>query len=533
MTALELTLKRLSPRFAQKPIAWPSVAIRSAALILFCALLVPLFVRDDVFAWSLGIFYISYDTGLLIFTALKIRNLKAGPAPETASSGQATQKPSLAIIVAAHNEAPVLSATIEALRAQSDPPDLIIIADDGSTDATGAVLAHYYQLEAPPLGALSAPSPRAPNLHWLRLSHGGKARALNQAIPLAETDIVITVDADTKLDQGAVAAMRAAFASEPQLVAATGVLTPTCGQGAQKQRALNSPQSDGERGANLKSKVALEASEPKTSLGLECDNEIDPNRSSPDALARVFAWFQRYEYIRNFLSRYAWMEARGLLLISGAFAAFRRDALIEVGGFDPDCLVEDYELIHRLYRRAADQNHDWRIRVIGAAHAHTDAPATPMSFLRQRRRWFSGFLETQHWNRDMIGNPRFGSLGRAMMPVKTMDTLQPIFGLAAFVILIGFVARGDFTISLAVLGFMGAKILIDLCFHLWSLRIYARWTGQERLGARPALLAVFLEPFTFQLLRHAGAAWGWIGFLTGHRIWGRRSRLPQTATAEA
>ena len=32
----------------------------------------------------------------------------------------------------------------------------------------------------------------------------------------------------------------------------------------------------------------------------------------------------------------------------------------------------------------------------------------------------------------MIGNPRFGSLGTAQMPVKTLDTLQPIYGIAAF-----------------------------------------------------------------------------------------------------
>ncbi|MFM9785710.1 glycosyltransferase, partial [Streptomyces scabiei] len=88
---------------------------------------------------------------------------------------------------------------------------------------------------------------------------------------------------------------------------------------------------------------------------------------------------------RNFLSRYAWMQERGLLLISGAFAAFRREAVVRVGGFDPDCLVEDYELIHRLYRHSADHDLGWTIRVIGGATARTDAPASPMAFLRQRR----------------------------------------------------------------------------------------------------------------------------------------------------
>jgi cellulose synthase/poly-beta-1,6-N-acetylglucosamine synthase-like glycosyltransferase len=309
-----------------------------------------------------------------------------------------------------------------------------------------------------------------PTLKWARLPHAGKARALNQTIRLVDTDLVFTVDADTLLDPGAVRAMRNAFGAEPELVAATGVLTPICG---------------------------------------------------PSLSGRFFQWFQGYEYIRNFLSRYAWMNLNSLLLISGAFAAFRRGAIVTVGGFDGECLVEDYELIHRLHRHAIDNKLDWRVRVIGEAQAQTDAPATLPAFLRQRRRWFSGFLQTQYWNRDMIGNDRFGKLGTAMMVVKTFDTMQPIYGLSAFAILVIFLAIGKFAIVWPILIIMLAKILLDLCFHLWSLGIYARWTGQPPSKLRPALLAVFLEPFTFQLLRHAGAVWGWVQFLAGRDNWGR------------
>jgi cellulose synthase/poly-beta-1,6-N-acetylglucosamine synthase-like glycosyltransferase len=218
------------------------------------------------------------------------------------------------------------------------------------------------------------------------------------------------------------------------------------------------------------------------------------------------------------------MQLDCLLLISGAFAAFRRQALLTVGGFDPDCLVEDYELIHRLHRHATDRNLGWRVRVIGEAQALTDAPSTLPAFLRQRRRWFTGFLQTQFWNRDMIGNKRFGNLGTAMMPVKTLDTLQPIYGLTAFGILIYFIVIGKFLIALPILLVMLTKILIDLTFHLWSLGIYARWTGTPQFKLRPALLAVFAEPFSFQLIRHAGAVWGWVGFLGGSNTWRREHR---------
>ena len=383
------------------------------------------------------------------------------------------------MIVAAHNEAGVLGLTIEALADQAEPPELILLADDGSSDDTPAVLKRLYGLETPALGEMSGPAPGMPSLRWLRVPHGGKARALNAALLHADTEVVLTVDADTLIAPGALTAMRGAFAVEPALVAATGVLAPICG---------------------------------------------------PTPMARLFQWFQSYEYVRNFLSRHAWEGQRGLLLVSGAFAAFRRSAVIEVGGFDPDCMVEDYELIHRLHRHAADTGQDWTVRVIGGALASTDAPASPMAFLRQRRRWFGGFLQTQHWNRDMVGNAHYGRLGTRMLVVKALDTLQPVYGMAAFVILVVLVATGRFGLALPILLIMVIKVVVDLAFHLWSLGIYKRWTGQTRgLEIGPALLASFAEPFSFQLLRHAGAIWGWFAFLSGRERWVRNERTALVA----
>ncbi|WP_010160520.1 glycosyltransferase family 2 protein [Sphingomonas sp. PAMC 26617] len=468
MTSLAQTLVVESPRHTPRRIPFASRAVGAVGPVLFIALLIQAFERQGVAVWSIGIAYILYDTALLLFTAWNIRGLRHAPAAVP------VQNSSFGVIVAAHNEAGVIAAAIDRLAGQAQSPDLILIADDGSSDATAEVLSRRYGLAVPPLGGITERSAVLPALRWLRLPHGGKARALNEAMLRIDTTVVLTVDADTLLEPGAIAAMRAAFAAEPELVAATGVLAPICG---------------------------------------------------PDLQGRLFQWFQSYEYVRNFLSRHAWEQLGSLLLISGAFAAFRRDAVVAVGGFDPDCMVEDYELIHRLHRHAVDHGHDWRVRVVGGALARTDAPASPMAFLRQRRRWFGGFLQTQYWNRDMVGARRFGWLGTAMLPVKALDTLQPIYGLAAFAILIGLVVTGRFAVALPILAVMVAKIAIDLSFHLWSLGIYKRWTGQrDGLSLLPALVAAIAEPFSFQLLRHAGAVWGWHAFLTGRESWGQQRR---------
>jgi cellulose synthase/poly-beta-1,6-N-acetylglucosamine synthase-like glycosyltransferase len=448
------------PRYLVGPLIW------TVAVVLFVALFAQGFVRTGVGAWSVGLVYILYDTALVGFVARKTRVI-AAPAMTTPEPHATTTA-----IIAAYNEAPVIVATIEALRRQVPPPDRIIVADDGSDDDTAAILRKTYALAVPALGTLSPPSPTASSLRWLRMPRGGKAVTLNHALGLIETDLVITVDADTLLEDGALAAMRTAFDSEPALVAATGVLHPICGDSVS---------------------------------------------------GHIFQWFQTYEYVRNFLSRYAWMETNSLLLISGAFAGFRRDSLVRIGGFDPDSLVEDYEVMHRLHRFSRDNGLGWTVRVIGAAQASTDSPGSLMPFLRQRRRWFAGFLQTQYWNRDMIGNGRYGALGTAMLPVKALDTVQPLYGLAAFGLLLFFVISGNLRIALPVIIAMAAKVVIDLSWLLWSLRLYRQWTG-KRIGTGGALLAALVEPFTFQLLRHAGAAWGWIVFLTGRQVWGVSSR---------
>jgi cellulose synthase/poly-beta-1,6-N-acetylglucosamine synthase-like glycosyltransferase len=467
ITDLQASFNAASPR--RHPAATPvaSVLIHGGILLLWLGLLARAWF-PGLLGWSAGMVYIAYDTALLGFTAWQTFRLTRPPtAPPSLTSITA------GVILAAHNEAAVLPIALTALMRQTDRADIILIADDGSTDTTAEVLAPY-GLAQPRLGDI-ATSTTIPGLRWLRLPHHGKASALNAAIPRLETDIILTVDADTLLEPGAVAAIRAAFAADPGLVAATGVLAPVCAR---------------------------------------------------TATGRLFQWFQTYEYIRNFLSRFAWMRADGLLLISGAFAGFRRDAVLAVGGFDADCLVEDYELVHRLRRYAGQHGLHWRTAVLGDALARTDAPSSTAAFLRQRRRWFGGFLQTQFWYRDMVGNPAYGRLGTWMLPVKAADTLQPIFGLTAFALLVDYVATGRLAILVPVGGIILCKIAIDLCFHLWSVHLYRRWTGGKTGNSFAyAFLAAIVEPFSFQLLRHLGATLGWVMFLGRQRGWGRQVRV--------
>jgi hypothetical protein len=131
---LESRWRVLSPRLSPPPTPWPSYAIHGATLVLWLLLLAAPFGLKGVFVWSAGIVYAAYDTILLVFTFLETLALLR-PTPG-ASPG--LPRPTLAVLVAARNEAAVLPDTLKSLLAQAEPPDEIVVVDDGSTDATPA-----------------------------------------------------------------------------------------------------------------------------------------------------------------------------------------------------------------------------------------------------------------------------------------------------------------------------------------------------------------------------------------------------------
>jgi cellulose synthase/poly-beta-1,6-N-acetylglucosamine synthase-like glycosyltransferase len=433
------------------------------AAVLLVTVLVAAWVMPPPWSWAVGLVYIGYDTWLLSTMVLASRQALRKTSPVEAVSGV---RPGLAVIVAARNESLVLPRSIDAVLAQSDLPDRLLIVDDGSTDGTSSLLSSRYGVVFE--GDLGR-SASHPVLQVLRKPNSGKARSLNEALQRVTEEVVVTLDADTYLEQGALAAIRHEFAAFPELAAACGVLRPVC----------------------------------ERTLG-----------------GRLFELYQRFEYLRGFLWRLAWMNQGTLILISGAFAAFRREKLAAVSGFDPDSLVEDYELLFRLYRAAGDAGVPIEVRVIGEARATTDAPGSLSLFVRQRTRWYAGYLQTMFRYRDMVGAPRYNRLGRFHLRVKTADTLLPVYGLAALVVFAGLLMTGHH-VGGVVLGAIIAKLGFDLMCHFYSLMLYQRWLGHRlTLGvAGRALLATLTEPLAFQILRQLSAVLGWSAFLRGRIEW--------------
>jgi cellulose synthase/poly-beta-1,6-N-acetylglucosamine synthase-like glycosyltransferase len=238
------------------------------------------------------------------------------------------------------------------------------------------------------------------------------------------------------------------------------------------------------------------------------------------AWAGFFQFFQTFEYARGFLWRFTWMQYDMLLLISGAFAAYRRSVLESAGGFDKRSWVEDYELTHRVYRDSYDSGNPITVRTLSGARGTTDAPAAIDTFLNQRRRWFAGFIATHFKYHDMVGNGRYGAVGRYMLCLKTVDLLLPIYALASAVILVVLLLIHH-SLDTFIVKVIIAKLIFDLTLHAYSIVLYQCWLGiplSRKLWIQ-SIGASLSEPFVFQIMRQLGAVFGWLAFLRRKIDW--------------
>jgi hypothetical protein len=105
--------------------------------------------------------------------------------------------PSVTMIIAAYNEEAVIAAKLDNTLAQTHPADRleIIVASDGSTDRTNAIVGSYGE-----------------RVRLLALARAGKTSAQNRAVAEATGEIIVFSDATTIYDPGTVSALVANFA---------------------------------------------------------------------------------------------------------------------------------------------------------------------------------------------------------------------------------------------------------------------------------------------------------------------------------
>ena len=229
-------------------------------------------------------------------------------------------------------------------------------------------------------------------------SAGCKADAINAGINAASSPYVCVVDADSILEKDSLSRIMAGIMSDPERVVAVGGIV----------RILNGSKVEG---AELK-EVGL----PKTHIEM----------------------LQVIEYLRAFLvGREAWAAFNLLPIISGAFGIFRRDLLMKIGGFRPDAVGEDFDLVVRLHRYLHDHGIAYHINFIPDPTCWTEAPSDYKSLAQQRARWHKGLLDTLWSARDMLFRQRYGRVGWVILPYMWLfECFSPVLELFGYVTIV-------------------------------------------------------------------------------------------------
>ncbi|UGX88452.1 glycosyltransferase family 2 protein [Phyllobacterium meliloti] len=155
---------------------------------------------------------------------------------------------------------------------------------------------------------------------------GGKASGINLACAFAKGDIIINVDCDCSFDRFAIEYLLEPFAN--------------------------------------------------SKVGAVC-GDIAPRNSS----ASIITQFQEIEYLQSIsVGKRIASAVNQVVCASGAFSAFRRIALNDVGGFDVGG-GEDLDVTIRFRLKG------WLIEYAPDAICYTDVPVTAFQYIRQRLRW--------------------------------------------------------------------------------------------------------------------------------------------------
>jgi cellulose synthase/poly-beta-1,6-N-acetylglucosamine synthase-like glycosyltransferase len=315
--------------------------------------------------------------------------------------------PPLTILVPAYNEQVTIAESVLSFLTLQYPRHEVVLVNDGSPDRTMEILIAEYDLyEVPPafpVAIATKPvrayyrSRRFSKLLVIDKENGGKADSLNAAANAARYPYVLAVDADTLIEPDALLRLARPFLLGKSVAAVGGTI-----------RVANSC---------------------KIEYGRVVEAGVD---------RRWLPGIQTVEYLRAFLfGRLGWNRLGGNMIISGAFGLFRRDHIIAIDGYRTSTVGEDMDLVVRLRRYLRQRKLPDEVPFIPDPVAWTEVPTSVKVLGRQRERWHRGLIEILTANRDILFNPRYGTMGLISYPFFFFgEMLAPVVELLGYIVLV-------------------------------------------------------------------------------------------------
>lgn len=453
-------------------------------------------------AWDLAVllYFVTVNTIYLLFCVVAFVRLREHRRRWTPKRVEAVlhspATPGISVIAPAYNEEATIRESLRSLLLLHYPEFEVIVVNDGSKDGTLRELIAGFRLLRAPAGYDQPIATKPVQAVYRSLSNadlivldkvnGGKADAINAGINAARYPLVCVIDADSLLEDHALTRAALPFIEDPGTLAAGGII-----------RVVN--------GCSVEAGRVTRVRVPSSWL----------------------AGLQAVEYLRAFLAgRVAQSAMNSLLIISGAFGIFRRDAVVAINGFRHDTVGEDMEIVTRLHRYAMDTGQQYRIVFQPDPVCWTEVPESIGILRNQRNRWQRGTLQVLSYHRSMIGRPRYGAVGLFAMPYFLIfEAAGPLIELSGYLVTVLAVAFGLLDWRFAELLFLAAVLygtLISLASVLLeeiSFRRYPRLSDLMRLVA----FGVF-ENFGYRQLTTWWRVRGIVDFLRNKQGWGTMTR---------
>jgi cellulose synthase/poly-beta-1,6-N-acetylglucosamine synthase-like glycosyltransferase len=407
-------------------------------------------------------------------------------------------EPGISLLAPAYNEEATIAGSIRSLLQLTYAEYEIIVVNDGSKDRTLDVLMSEFSLTRfPEVYQMRVPtktiravyhSQHYPNLRVVDKENGGKADALNAGINLSKYGLFCSLDADSIVQRDSLQRIVQPFLHDPSTVACGGTI-----------RIAN--------GCEVSGGFLVKVGMPKNWLAL----------------------FQIVEYIRAFFfGRLGWSPMNAMLIISGAFGLFQKDAVLKVGGYRRDTIGEDMELVVRLHRLLRESRTRYRITFVPDPICWTEAPEDLNTLRNQRIRWQRGLCESLYLNRELLFHPRGGTVGWLAFPFAILfECLSPVIVVIGYVaILVGLVlnwisieALTVFLLADVGLGMVvsvSALLLEELSFHIYPKSVHTL-----------CLFAVaVVENLGYRQLNSIWRLMGLIRWMSGAKAtWGHMTRV--------
>ncbi|WP_320054700.1 glycosyltransferase [uncultured Acetobacteroides sp.] len=410
--------------------------------------------------------------------------------------------PSISIIAPAYNEGLTIVENVRSILSLNYSDFEIVIVNDGSKDDSLQKLIEAFSLakvRSMPIADIPTQTVRgvykSRNLAYSHLivvdkENGGKADALNAGINQATKKLVLCIDVDCIIEPDGLLKMVRPFLEESKkkVVAVGGVI-----------RVVNS--------CEVKSGKVTQVNLPN-------------------------GWLERFqvlEYFRVFtLNRMGWAHMRGMLLISGALGLFDKEIVVRAGGYTPNIVGEDMELVlklHQYMREVAKEK--YTIGFIPDPLCWTEVPNTTRVLSRQRNRWSRGFIESILKHKRIFLNPKYGFVGLISFPYAVFfEWLVAPIEVFGYAYLLYSIYGGNFNLPFFLLLFIlvySYFMMVTLLAILAEELVYHRYN--KKMDLVKLMLIAMIEPFFYHPLNLYWTIKGNFDyFIRGKREWGKMDR---------